>query len=343
MKFDAIIPTPPLAQVGRMAKRLEELGFDALYTSEVLQDPFLPLALAVADTKRIDLGTAITVALPRSPMHLAQISRDLQAYSRGRFILGLGSQVKAHIERRFSAKFDHPAARMREMILAIRAIWESWEKSTPLRFEGEFYRHTLMTPFFDPGPSGFGMPRIYLAAVGELMTEAVGEVADGMFIHGFSTELSLRQRTLPALKRGLEKAGRRRADVQLAYPVFVVTGENDEEFDKAADAVREQLAFYASTPTYRGVLEVHGWEALQEKLHGMTKQGRWSEMGACITDEMLEAFAVCGKIEDIPDMVAARYGDVVDRLLFASRLRPDPEQWVDLIAACRKLPALAGQ
>jgi probable F420-dependent oxidoreductase len=341
MKFDAILPMPALAEVGPITQRLEDLGFDGFFTSEVRQDPFLPLALAIRDTKLIELGTAIAVALPRSPMHLAQISRDLQAYSRGRFILGLGSQVKAHIERRFSAQFDHPVARMREMILAIRAIWKSWEEDSPLQFEGEFYRHTLMTPFFNPGPSGFGTPRIYLAAVGERMTEAAGEVADGMLIHGFTTELSLRQRALPALQRGLARAGRSRSDVELTYPVFVVTGESDEEFERAATAVRNQIAFYASTPTYRGVLEVHGWEGLQEKLHGLTREGRWSEMGACISDEMLHAFAVCGRIAEIPAMVAARYSDLVDRLSFASPLRPDPEQWAGLIAACRAIPSLA--
>lgn len=340
MKFDAILLGSSLREVGPMAKRLEQLGFDGIFSPELRHDPFLPLVLAAEHTRRVDLGTGIAVALPRSPMHLAQTARDLHAYSGGRFILGLGSQVRAHIERRFSARFDKPAARMREMVLAIRAIWKAWEESSPLKFEGDFYRHTLMTPFFDPGPSGFGTPRIFMAAVGELMTEAAGEVADGMLIHGFSTELSIRQRTLPALSRGLRKAGRSLADIELKYPVFVVSGETEEEFNKAASAVRNQIAFYASTPTYRSVLEVHGWETLQEKLHSMTRESRWSELGELITDEMLDAFALCGKIADIPAKAARRYGDLVNRLSFVSPLKPDPEEWTELIAACRKHPSL---
>jgi len=336
LKFDATLLRPSLREIGPMAKRLEDLGFDGIFSPELRNDPFLPLVLAAEQTRRIDLGTGIAVALPRSPMHLAQTARDLQAYSGGRFILGLGSQVKAHIERRFSARFDKPAARMREMVLAIRAIWKAWEESSPLKFEGEYYRHTLMTPFFDPGPSGFGPPRIFMAAVGDLMTEAAGEVADGMLMHGFSTELSMRQRTLPALRRGLRKAGRSLAEIELKYPVFVVSGETPEEFDRAASAVRDQIAFYASTPTYRPVLEVHGWESLQEKLHGMAREGRWSELGAFITDEMLDAFALCGKIADLPAKAARRYGDLVNRLSFVSPLKPDPEEWVELVVACRR-------
>lgn len=340
MKFDAVLLRPNLAEAGLVAKSLESLGFDGIFSPELRSDPFLPLVLAAESTSKVDLGTGIAVALPRSPMHLAQTARDLHVLSRGRFILGLGSQVKAHIERRFSAQFDKPAARMREMVLAIRAIWTAWEQGSPLKFEGEFYCHTLMTPFFDPGPSGFGTARIFMAAVGDLMTENAGEVADGMLIHGFSTELSLRQRTLPALTRGLQKSGRTRSDVELKYPVFVVTGNSDEEFDVAAKGVREQIAFYASTPTYRPVLEVHGWAFLQEKLTGLTREGRWSELSDHITDDMLEAFALCGKIGDIPDMAAKRYGDLVDRLSFVSPAMPDPEQWVDLITACRAHPIL---
>ncbi|HYH48333.1 MAG TPA: TIGR03617 family F420-dependent LLM class oxidoreductase, partial [Acidimicrobiia bacterium] len=199
MKIDATVISGDLGTIGPKARRIEELGYDGLYSAETQHDPFFPLLLAAEHTERLELGTAIAVAFPRSPMHLANVGHDLQRFSKGRFILGLGSQIKAHIEKRFSAQFSHPAARMRELILATRAIWRTWEEGEPLRFEGEFYRHTLMTPFFNPGPTGYGTPRIFLAAVGEKMTEVVGEVCDGMFVHGFSTEKYIRETTLPAL------------------------------------------------------------------------------------------------------------------------------------------------
>ncbi|MEV8546446.1 TIGR03617 family F420-dependent LLM class oxidoreductase [Streptomyces sp. NPDC051572] len=337
MKFDGILPAPAWAEVGATAARMEQLGFDGLFTSEVKNDPFLPLALATTGTERMDLGTSIAVAFPRSPMHLAQVGRDLQANSAGRFILGLGSQVKAHIERRYSASFDHPAARMRELVLAIRAIWDCWENGTPLSFDGEFFRHTLMTPFFDPGPSGHGPARIFLAAVGPRMTEVAAEVADGMFVHGFSTERNLRERTLPALERGLSRAGRSRADVELSYPLFVITGDDDAEFDTADRAVREQIAFYAATPSYRPVLELHGWGELQTEMQTLARQGRWKEMGARLPDELVDAFAVRGPVGELPSIISVRYGDLIDRVSLYAPYRPEPEQWAGLIAAFREM------
>ena len=204
----ATVMAGDLETIGPRAARIEAIGYDGLYTAETQHDPFFPLVLAAEHTERIDLATAIAVGFPRSPTHLAHIGHDLQRFSKGRFILGLGSQIKAHIEKRFSAQFSSPAARMRELILATRAIWRTWEEDEPLRFEGEFYRHTLMTPFFSPGPTGYGPPRVFLAAVGEKMTEVAGEVCDGMFVHGFTTEKYLRETTLPAIERGLAKSGR---------------------------------------------------------------------------------------------------------------------------------------
>ncbi|UIX29367.1 TIGR03617 family F420-dependent LLM class oxidoreductase [Streptomyces sp. GQFP] len=337
MKLDGILPAPAWSEVGATAARMEQLGFDGLFTSEVTNDPFLPLALAATGTERMDLGTSIAVAFPRSPMHLAQVGRDLQANSGGRFILGLGSQVKAHIERRYSASFDRPAARMREMVLAIRAIWDCWENGTRLDFDGEFFRHTLMTPFFDPGPSGHGPARIFLAAVGPMMTEVAAEVADGMFVHGFSTERNLRERTLPALERGLSRAGRSRADIELSYPLFVITGDDDAEFDTADRAVREQIAFYAATPSYRPVLELHGWGELQTDMQTLAKQGRWKEMGARLPVELVDAFAVRGPVSELPSIISARYGDLIDRVSLYAPYRPEPEQWAGLIAAFREM------
>lgn len=332
MKIDATVITGDLETIGPKARRIEELGYDALYSAETQHDPFFPLLLAAEHTERLELATAIAVAFPRSPMHLAHIGHDLQRFSKGRFILGLGSQVKAHVEKRFSAQFSQPAARMREQILATRAIWRTWEEGEPLRFEGEFFRHTLMTPFFNPGPTGHGIPQIFLAAVGEKMTEVVGEVCDGMFVHGFSTEKYIRETTLPALERGLAKSGRTRADLELSFPVFVVTGETDEEWQTADAAVREQIAFYGSTPAYRPVLEAHGWGEVQDELNALSKRGAWKEMGKVITDDILDAFAVRGAAGELPGLILGRYGDLVDRLSFYAPYRTDPEQWADVAA-----------
>jgi probable F420-dependent oxidoreductase len=337
VKLDAILPTPAWPRVNATARRMEQLGFDGLFTAEVKQDPFLPLALAVEGTERMDLGTAIAVAFPRSPMQLAQVGRDLQSYSQGRFILGLGSQVKAHVERRFSATFAHPAARMREMVLAIRAIWECWENDTKLTFEGEFFRHTLMLPMFNPGPSGFGTARIFLAAVGPRMTEVVGEVADGMFVHGFSTERNLRERTIPALQRGLARAGRSRSEVELSYPLFVITGADDEEMARAEASVREQIAFYAATPAYAPTLALHNWDDVQPQMQALAKDNRWAEMGPLLSDDLIDAFAVRGRIDELPGIINARYGDLVDRVSLYAPYRPEPERWADLVTSFREM------
>jgi probable F420-dependent oxidoreductase len=333
MKIDATVMAGDLETIGPRAERIEAVGYDGLYTAETQHDPFFPLVLAAEHTERIELATAIAVGFPRSPTHLAHIGHDIQKFSKGRFILGLGSQIKAHIEKRFSAQFSQPAARMRELILATRAVWRTWEEGEPLRFEGDFYRLSLMTPFFSPGPTGYGPPRIFLAAVGERMTEVVGEVCDGMFVHGFTTEKYLRETTLPALERGLAKSGRTRADIELSFPTFMVTGETDEEWQLADAAVREQIAFYGSTPAYRPVLEAHGWGEVQDELNALSKQGQWKEMGKVITDDILDVFAVRGSPGELPGLVMARFGDLVDRLSFYAPYRTDPEQWADVVAA----------
>jgi probable F420-dependent oxidoreductase len=331
MKIDASVMTADLHSVAEQARRIEALGYDGLFTAETQHDPFFPLLLAAGTTERIELGTGIAVAFPRSPLHLAHIGHDLQAYSRGRLILGLGSQIKAHIEKRFSSTFSHPAPRMREIILATKAIWKTWNEGVPLRFEGEFYRHTLMTPFFSPKPSGYPDPKVFVAAVGEKMTEVVGEAADGMFVHGFTTERYVREVTLPAVDRGLARSGRSRGDVELAGSVFTVTGQTDEEMAKADAAVRTQIAFYGSTPAYRPVLALHGWEDLSDELNGLSKQGQWEEMGRRISDDVLDTFAVRGKASEVPGLIQARFGDVFDRLTLYTPYRTDPESWGELL------------
>ena len=262
-------------------------------------------------------------------MTLANLAWDLQAYSKGRFILGLGSQIKPHITKRFSMEWSHPAPRMREMILAIRAIWDTWLNGTPLQFRGDFYTHTLMTPFFTPDAAdldGFGVPKIFLAGVGELMTEVAGEVCDGFLCHGFTTERYLREVTIPALERGRAKAGKTMEGFEIVGPSFVVTGTNDEELDAAAAGTRQQIAFYGSTPAYRPVLELHGWGGLQDELNGLSKQGEWVEMGELIDDEILNTFAVVGPPEQIAPELHRRYGDVIDRISFYApyKTRPRP-------------------
>lgn len=320
------------AGVIEAAKRAELVGYDGFWVPETSHDPFLPLALAAEHTERITLGTGIAVAFARNPMNLAVVANDLQTMSQGRFILGLGSQIKPHIEKRFSMTWSHPAPRMRELILAMRAIWASWSDGSRLAFRGEYYRHTLMTPMFDPGPNPFGSPKVFLAAVGEVMTEVAGEVADGLLAHGFTTERYLREVSIPAFQRGLARGGRDRADVQISYPGMVVTGTNQEEFAAAATAVKRQLAFYGSTPAYRPVLELHGWGDLQPELNTLSKRGEWAKMAELIDDDVLNTFAVVGELDDIPGKILARFGDLVDRFSFYAPYRVEPERWAEVLA-----------
>jgi probable F420-dependent oxidoreductase len=333
MKVDGILMAADLGSMGERAAAMEALGYDGLLTAETQHNPFLPLVLAAEHTGHLELATGIAVAFARNPMDLAHVGHDLQGFSRGRFILGLGSQIKPHIEKRFSMPWSHPAPRMREFILAMRAVWACWEEDAPLRFEGEFYRHTLMTPFFNPGPTGYGPPRVFLAAVGEKMTEVAGEVADGMFVHGFTTERYLRERTLPALERGLARSGRTREALELSFPVFMVTGDSEAEVAEADAAVRKQIAFYGSTPAYRAVLELHGWGELGDELNSLSKRGEWDEMGRLISDDVLDAFAVAGKPDELPGLVETRFGDLVDRVSFYAPYRADPERWGEVVAA----------
>ena len=302
-----------LDKVGAQAQELEDMGYSGVMTAETSHDPFFPLLVAAQNTTRVDLMTSIAVAFARTPMTLANIGHDLNAASKGRFVLGLGSQIKPHITKRFSMPWSSPAARMREFILAMRAIWANWHEGAELAFTGKFYTHTLMTPFFTPTDNEYGAPRVFLAAVGPRMTEVAGEVADGVIIHAFTTEKYLRETTLPALERGFAKAGKTRADFEISYPVFVVTGKNEEEIEQAKTSTRQQIAFYGSTPAYRPVLESIGQGDLQTELNTMSKQGRWEEMGSLIDESILTAFAVVGEPGTIAGQIIDRYGDIIDR------------------------------
>jgi probable F420-dependent oxidoreductase len=304
-----------LANVANAASTLERRGYACCWTAEINHDPFLPLVLAAEHTTTIELGTSIAVAFARNPMTVANIGWDLQAYSKGRFILGLGSQIKPHIEKRFSMPWSRPVQRMREFVLALREIWSCWQDGTKLRFEGDFYTHKLMTPMFTPESQPYGFPKVFVAAVGEAMTEMCGEVADGMLAHAFTTKRYFQEVTTPALLRGMQRSGRERSEFQLSAPVFVVTGNDDAEVAARAAGTRKQIAFYASTPAYRKVLELHGWGELQTELHRLSLKGDWEVMGSLIDDEILGEFAVVAPIDEVAANVRDRCDGVIDRVM----------------------------
>jgi probable F420-dependent oxidoreductase len=319
------------------ARAAEELGYDGAWSAETSHDPFIPLAVAAGATEKLTLATGIAVAFARNPMNLAVLANDLQELSGGRFILGLGSQIKPHITKRYSMPWSHPAPRMRELILAIRAIWECWATDGTLSFRGDYYTHTLMTPFFNPGPNPFGNPKILLAGVGELMTEVAGEVGDGMLVHGFTTERYLREVSLPALERGAARAGKTRADLIVSYPGFVITGATEEDMAAATTAVKAQIAFYGSTPAYRPVLDLHGWGDLQPELNTLSKRGEWAAMGELIDDDVLAAFSIVCPLAEVAERVTARYGGLVDRFSFYAPYNVDKEQWRQVLDDFRRL------
>lgn len=313
MKIDCSLMFEPV-KVGAMAASLEEAGYDGAYTFEGQSDPFISVAAAAMNTQKMELMTSIAVAFARNPMNLAYLGNDLQNLSGGRFILGLGAQVKAHIERRFCMPWSKPASRMREMVLAIRAIWDCWQSGEKLCFEGEFYQHTLMSPIFSPPPNIHGMPKIFIAGVGPMMTEVAAEVGDGYFLHPFNTQKSMNELSLAAIDRGLIKAGKNRADYTVSAQVVCATGLDEQSMQAAVDSARNQIAFYASTPAYLPVLECHGWEALQVEANKLIRAGSWVELAGLIDDDILNTFAVVGTPADVAEQIAARFTDKVDRI-----------------------------
>jgi probable F420-dependent oxidoreductase len=320
-----------LADAGTAAADFEAAGYSGIWMAEAAHDPFLPLLRASSTTSRVELGTSIAVAFARSPMTVAVTANDLHRDSGGRFVLGLGSQIEAHITKRFSMPWSKPAARMREYVQALRAVWAAWNDGTRLNFRGDFYAHTLMTPFFTPPPNPWGPPKIFLAGVGERMTEVAGEVADGFICHAFTTERYLRERTIPALARGRAAVGKTMEGFEIAGPSFVVTGADEKEMAAADVAIRRQIAFYGSTAAYRPVLEQHGWGHLQDELNALAKAGRWDDMGTVIDDEVLDAFAVVAEPEQIGPELHRRYGDVVQRISLYLPYEDDPSRWGPVI------------
>lgn len=293
------------------ARRIESAGFVTGWLGETKHDPFLRSLLALEATTTLNVGTAVAIAFGRSPLTVAMSAYDLAGLGKGRYLLGLGSQVKGHIERRYSMPWGRPAARMREFVGAVRAIWASWENDTELSFEGDFYHHTLMPPFFRPPAHEYGPPPIYVAAVGEYMTRVAGEVADGMLFHPFMTQLYLESAVIPALRRGRERSDRS-DEPELHGVAMAAVGRTDDEVDAAIAAVRNEIAFYSSTPAYRPVLEVHGWGDVAEAVYPLSKSGRWDEMAPFVTDEMVETFAVVGKPDNVARQLEARFGATTD-------------------------------
>jgi probable F420-dependent oxidoreductase len=335
IKVDTSLLSSSLAAAGSAAAAAERAGFDGVWSAELDHDPFLPLVPAALSTSRVEIGTAIAVAFSRTPMTIANIAWDLHAASNGRMIVGLGSQIKPHIEKRFSMPWSQPAARMREFISAMNAIFAAWQNGTKLDFRGDFYTHTLMTPTFDPGPLPFAAPKIVLAAVGVAMTRVAAEVSDGILLHGFTTERYVREVTMPVVEEALGAAGRNRDSFSVKYAPFVVTGRDEDEMAASATIAKERIAFYASTPAYRGVLEVHGWGELQTELNQLSKQGEWTKMGTLIDEEILDAFAVVAPIDQLGAAIAKRIKGLADRTSLHLPKEIDAETTATIIQALR--------
>ena len=333
LKTDFYIPPGPVRYAKGMAARAERLGYDGLFTADTAHDPFLPLVVAAEETETLQLGTAIAVAFARSPMTVAYTAWDLAQLTNGRFLLGLGTQIRPHITRRFSMPWGKPGPQMREYIAALRAIWETFQNAAPLRFEGEYYDFRLMTPFFDPGPISHPDIPIYIAGVGEYMSKLAGEVCQGFHAHPFHTVKYLDEVVLPAMAQGAELAGRSLADVEIVTTTFVITGNTSEEMDAAVDATRQQIAFYASTPAYAGVLDAHGWD-FGPTLNAMSKRGEWAQMLELITDDVLDEVAITAPIGELGDAIRRRYGERVQRVGLYTVVPPalDDDGWRALVA-----------
>jgi probable F420-dependent oxidoreductase len=334
MKIDGAL-SMSLRRSGAEAASFEAMGLDGAWSFEGSHDPFVPLTLASQTTDRIELGTAIAVAYARTPMTTAHTAWDLQRLSGGRFILGLGTQIKPHIEKRYGMPWSKPAARMREYVQALRAIWDSWSTGDKLDFRGDFYTHTLMTPFFSPGPNEAAPPPVYVAGVGPHMVRVIGEVADGFFVHPFHSPEFLHAETLPALAEGASAIGRDPAEVEIACLTIVAMGTNDEELADARTKAKAQLAFYGSTPAYAGVLEHHGYDGLQAELNAMSKQGRWRDMTDRIDDDLLELIAVTGSAAEVGRKLAARNVFANRSTMMFYGPQPSDESITEAIGVCR--------
>jgi probable F420-dependent oxidoreductase len=339
MQIDTVSPLDDWRAIPAAARRAEALGFGGVMSPEIQHDPFIPLAFAATATERIRLGTAVAIAFPRSPMMVANLSYDLQTNSRGRFVLGLGTQVKGHNERRFSVRWESPGPRLREYVESLRAIWRAWEKQEPLRYEGKFYQFTLMTPEFAPPPSGLPMVPVTIAAVQPYMLRLSGEVCDGVRLHGFCTKRYVEEVAMPAIEEGLRRAGRKRDAFEVWGGGFIATGKDSDELRKSVEETRYRIAFYGSTRTYSGVLSLHGWDDAAAKLHEHSKRGQWDRMAQVVTDDMVHAFTVVATYDGLVDAIRDRFGGLSDRVALAFP-RATPDGVIrELLSDVAKIPA----
>ena len=334
MKVDAEIAVASPGEAAALAAKAEEYGFDCLWVNETKHDPFVQIALAAGSTRKIELGTSIALAFTRSPTTLAYTAWDLQSVSKGRFILGLGSQVKGHIERRFGMRWEPPAPKMKDVVLALRSVWGSWQTGTRLDYNGRFFRLDLMTPFFTPGPIEHPAIPVYIAAVNEGMCRVGGMVADGIHVHPLHTAKYLREVVLPAIAEGASKASRKKEDISVAASVFAAVGGNESEVEAVKEAMRQQIAFYASTRSYKKVLELHGWGDIGERLRSLSLKGEWGAMGREVTDDMLDEFVVQGSWSEIGSIVGKKYGGMIDRVRMYVPFDGD-EKWRTLVNGFR--------
>ena len=321
MKFDASLLVHKLEQMPALARFADDAGFNGIWTFETAHEPFLPLVLAAEHSSRLSLGTSIAVAFPRSPTILAQIAWDLARYSKGRFILGLGTQVKGHNERRFGIKWEKPVEKMREVILAIRAIWNCWQNRTRLDFRGDFFNLTLMTPFFSPEPHEHARIPVFVAGVNPRMCQLAGELCEGFHAHPLHSARYLQERVLPNIEIGLKQSGRERNSIELSSSIFVIPTD-DPQVERYQSKIREQISFYASTPPYRPVFNLEGWGGVADRLKELAARDQWHEMPSLITDEMLERFAVYGTWAELPEKVLKKYHGLLDRVSYYFPLVP---------------------
>lgn len=335
MKLSTNLVVDSLQDVAEPSKRIEDLGFETIYISERKHEPFMQLAIVATATSRIKLGPEIALAFPRNPMVLAYTAWDLQRASNGRFLLGLGTQVKAHNERRFGLTWESPGPKLREYILAIRAIWDCWQNGGELDFKGEFFSFNLMTPMFNPGPLDVPPPPIFVGAVNPWNCRMAGEIADGFHCHGFHTAKTLRTNVVDNIHKGLDKAGRLRKDFTITAPVMAVMGSNKQEIDTMRERVRGMIGFYGATSYYKDMFLAHNWEHIFERLLHKSRNNQWDSMAAEITDEMVDEIAVTGHYEEIPGLLQQKYGDMLDEVLiyFGEPEKGDPETWRRLVKA----------
>jgi len=339
MKVETALVAPTIDAIGDAARRIEDAGYDSVITPEAGHDPFLPLMIIAEHTKKLHFGTGVAIAFPRSPFVTAQIAWDLQRYSGGRFMLGLGTQVKGHNERRYSTAWPSPPGpRLREYILCLKAIFKTFQSGARPDYQGKHYQFTLISPFFSPGANENAHVPIYISAVNRYNCRLVGELCDGIRMHGFNTLKYTNEVIIPAIREGAEKAGRKFEDIDLVGGAFVITGKNQEEIEKAKTPVRQQLSFYASTRVYHPVLEVHGWQDVGQQLFRLSMEGKWGEMANGITDEMLDEMAVIGTYDELADKLKARYSGLVTTLDFGFGVRT-PEQQEALASIVHELKA----